>query len=55
MNARKQSDRDIQKWLTSDLRLLKMMKTGEVTYIRLLYVMMLKASVKKCYQLLRLT
>jgi hypothetical protein len=55
MNARKQSDRDIQKWLASDLSLLRKMKTGEVAYIRPLYVMMLKASIKKCYQLLRLT
>lgn len=55
MNARKQSDRDIQKWLQVDLHILALMKMGQLSYIKPLYDLHLKASIKKMRKLLRLT
>ena len=55
MDARKQSDRDIQKQTDTNLRVLRLMKTGEVAYIEPLAKLMSQEVIKKCRKLLKLT
>jgi len=53
MDARKQSDRDIQKQTDTNLRVLGLMKTGEVAYVKPLAKLMSQEVIKKCRKLLR--
>jgi len=55
VDARKQSNRDIQKQADTNLRVLRLMKTGEVAYIEPLAKLMSQEVIKKCRKLLKLT